>query len=514
MKFDERDFETLLHSDVSDLPPEDIVSVVTPWKKSMHQVLLGLALSSLTLNFWCLNYILPTIGMILMLLGFRVMRRENVWLRSCYVITVIRCLYFFPTIVLNATIYQQAFYESGWAIWCTIINLILQFALFVCLWQGIKAVQRKSGLEEHAGGAVGLIVWFLLVIPYAFVINIGIIGVGIVLVIYILAIRSLWKLAGEMDEAGYMIEPAPVRVSDIVVTGIIVLILAVGLVCAYLFGGTYRMDWQEQQITQDAEIVQTKEHLINLGFPKEILDDLTDEDILACKGATRVAVDVTEFPFNKGRTVTEYRESPIFTLQEPGYYITTQYDVKELVITGIGVELPTEREQWKIIHHFCWVSNPGYFGTESIQLWPAYQSKTNGWGKASECSGRILYDNDGTTYTAPYVRLDEETYTQNSFFFGDSVTTDIFAEFSLPREGENHRGYVSYTIQEMIDGYIVNAWINYTHHQTWVQYPVLTAKGQRIANSWNEAGAFKTVQDALQFYPTEDELEVIGADDN
>ena len=69
MKFDpmnEKDFDSMLESTMSELPPEDIVSEVTPWKKSMHRVLIGLAMSSLTLNFWCLNYILPTIGFILM----------------------------------------------------------------------------------------------------------------------------------------------------------------------------------------------------------------------------------------------------------------------------------------------------------------------------------------------------------------------------------------------------------------------------------------------------------------
>ena len=33
------------------------------------------------------------------------------------------------------------------------------------------------------------------------------------------------------------------------------------------------------------------------------------------------------------------------------------------------------------------------------------------------------------------------------------------------------------------------------------QYPVITAMESRIKNFWNTAGAFYTVQDALQFYP-------------
>ena len=511
--FNEKEFDTVLESAVSELPPEDIVAEVTPWKKSIHRVLIGLALSSLTLNFLCLNYILPAIGMILMLLGYRTLKGENGWFKGCFVLTLIRSGYYFPMLIFNATIYQQSFYESGWTGWLTVSNLILQFTQLVCLWQGIKAVQRKAGLEEHAGGAVGLMIWFGIICVLGIMQYSGIIIAAIVILVYILAIRSLWRLAGEMDEAGYMIEAAPVRVPDTVVSGILVGALAVGLVFAYLFGGTYHMDWQPLEVTENAEIDEIKTHLVTLGFPEEILDDLSDEDILACKGAIRVAVDVHEYPFNEGYSVKEYVDYPPLEFQEPGYRIITKYDVKELILTGIAVELSTEREQWKIIHHFRWAADPGCFGTESIQLWPAYRNGNEGWGKALDCSGRVLYDRDGVTYTAPYVSLKEETYTKNSFFWENSVSTDIFAEFSLPNDGENQRGYIAYTIKEMRDGAIVDAWINYTHQQSWAQYPVRTAKQQRIAHSWTEAGAFKTVQDALQFYPTEDNLGIFGSDD-
>lgn len=516
MNFNDKNFDSLLESAVSDLPPEDIVSEVTPWRKSMHRVLIGLALSSLTLNFLCLNYILPALGMILMLLGYRTLKRENVWFKGCYVITIIRSVYYFPMLILNATIYQQTFYESGWIGWLTVINLILQFTQLVCLWRGIKNVQRKAGLEEHAGGAVGLMVWFGIICVLGIIQYSGIIIAALVILIYILAIRSLWRLAGEMDEAGYVIEAAPVRVTDTVLAGVIAGMLAFGLVLGYCFGGAYPMDWQPKEISQSTEIDEIKAHLITLGFPEEILDDLAYEDILDCKGAAKVAVDVHEHPFNEGRREMVWREVPPMQLtdMESGYYMETVYDVKELVITGIAVELPTERDHWKIIHHFRWIADPGYFGTESIQLWPAYRVGNEGWGKASDCTGYVLYDREGVTYTAPYISLGEETYTKNSFFWENSVSTDIFAEFSLPNNGENQRGYIAYTIKEMRDGAIVDAWINYTHQQSWAQYPVLTAKQQRMANSWNEAGAFKTVQDALQFYPTEDDLGIFGGEDD
>ena len=45
-------------------------------------------------------------GTVLLLLGFRTLRRENRWLGGCFAVTVIRAVYFFATLVLNTTILQ------------------------------------------------------------------------------------------------------------------------------------------------------------------------------------------------------------------------------------------------------------------------------------------------------------------------------------------------------------------------------------------------------------------------
>lgn len=41
----------------------------------------------------------------------------------------------------------------------------------------------------------------------------------------------------------------------------------------------------------------------------------------------------------------------------------------------------------------------------------------------------------------------------------------------------------------------------YTHQQSWLQYPVVTAMEKRLTTTWGDSGVFRTVQDALQFFP-------------
>ena len=44
------------------------------------------------------------------------------------------------------------------------------------------------------------------------------------------------------------------------------------------------------------------------------------------------------------------------------------------------------------------------------------------------------------------------------------------------------------------------------HQQTWLQYPVVTAMEKRLTAAWGDTGAFRIVQDALQFDPADGQL--------
>ena len=54
-----------------------------------------------------------------------------------------------------------------------------------------------------------------------------------------------------------------------------------------------------------------------------------------------------------------------------------------------------------------------------------------------------------------------------------------------------------------IEDWLLSSWMDYTHQMTWLQYPVVTAKEMRMRVGMNNSGAFRTIQDALQFYPYE-----------
>lgn len=490
-------FDALLAQSVAELPPEEIVADVTPWRRAMHRALFGLALCMVTLNFWCLNYILPAIGTVLLVLGLRALRQENRWLGGCFVCAVLRAACVFPSLILNTTILPGDAFRSAAAV----VSAALMLALLLCFWQGLRAVQRKAGLPAK-GGAGSLLAWYVLVCVLAAVHYMGWIVPVAMLVGYVCILRSLFRLSGALDEAGYAIAPQPVRVTDRCVVLALAAALGIGCTLGYLFGGSYRMDWQPADTSAQTQTEAIRQQLLDLGFPEAVLNDLTPEDIAACGGALRVVVEVEDYPVNDGRTVLweAYNEK-----NERHYVQDTVYDVKELRLTGVAVQLPGERETWRVYHHFLWTTDPGFCGTEALQIRPAYRSIPEGWSAAGDVTGRVLHDRDGQTFTASYHTLGRQTYTADSVFFGQRTNSDLFAAFSLPRHAEHARGYVAYSAAAVQSGYLLSSWCNYTHQQSWLQYPAVTAMEKRMTSTWGDSGAFRTVQDALQFFPEDAE---------
>ena len=487
---DDVEFEDFLSENISDLPPEDETArSVNPWRRGIRAALAGMALNSVTLNFWGLDYILPTVGVLLMLLGFRGLRRVNRWFAACYWVTVVQTALTIFNLSLNATIWRESFYAGDWM---PLLNLwALAFPLFRCfaLWRGLREVRTRAGLEPGARPALMLLLWYVLLILCADL-GLGLVTGLVFIAAYFLILRSLWKVSKELDEAGYLMEPAPVHLSDGALSAVLAVALAAGILGGWALFHRYPMDWTErEEVPLSAEAAGLRENLLELGFPDYVLDDLTEADILSCKGAERVEAKCDVYPMNRGRHV------------EQNHVHTTVFDHKELQLTGVAVKLPGERENWLLFHHFLWVEDVPFYGTESIQFWTA--DHLEGWGVAGDFTGRVLYDKGNTTYTAPYWFLGMQSYTSDSLFFGRSDKQERFAAFSMPLRAERARGYVVYPVMERQDGCIMDSWMNYTHPTSPLQYPVLTAMQMRMKNGGNYAGVFVTAVDAIQFYPNQ-----------
>lgn len=458
----------MLPEDLPAIPPEDIVSETSPWLHAMRRIIVGLALTSITLNFLLLQYILPTVGTVLLLLGFRSLRRENRAFGFCYVIAWVRGVFLFGSLMWNATIYSSQFTADGW-IFAAAAGL--QLAQLIGFAVGIETVKRKVDVPNLSNSAKWLPVWYIVLCVLTLMgSELSLVAV-ILLAAYIGMLVSLSHLAELVHTAGYSVRAAAVRISDSALAWILAGVLALGLLVGYLFFGHYPMEWTREPEPQRSEI---RAELLALGFPEAVLEDLSESDVDACNGALRVVTSTEAHPMAEGT------------------------EVELLRITNVAVELPGTPTRWRVIHHFEWTAPPKYFGTECLQLWPL----SEGWAVDGEVTGRLLCELDDTRCTAPYYALGSEIYTAQTMFWGGEMQSAVFAEFSPPHKGSHLRGYLSFTAQASTEGAFLESWVFYTHQNHPLQYPVLTAKAGRINSAdWLGRGVFSTIQSVIQPEP-------------
>lgn len=481
---DEQDFDALLSRSLPELPPEDIVARTVPGKKALNRILIGYFLSTFTINGLGLNLILPVIGQILMLLGFRALQHENRWFSACYVFAVLQAFLRFGKLILDTTIFDLPFEDPQIAASAFYIALALQVLLSVvsllCFWRGLRTVQKACGIRSKAIGVLALLAWNLLFCAMALLQMRGqFFGGNTLLFLLFSLIIILWMIARQakaLDATGYALQPAPLRLSDRTLTLIILAILAIGCTCGHLFFSSYDMDWQTVDSTASAATSETKSQLAALGFPEDILDDLTPEDLARCHGAEQVVVDA--------RTLNS--ENPTFD--------NGDYDIR---LTNVIVLVPGETPHVVLFNHFSWLSTPKFYGTAALNILPTYEASAELWRLEDGPTGRILYDDGDDSFVADYHSIEMRTVTSN-LFRNVAPSPSLYASFIFPNQGTRQRGYITYTIAPraiLPEGYRQAGYsqMTYMHQKKRFLYPAETADSSSI---FSINGPFEAMQPA------------------
>ena len=136
---DDLRFDALLTEGAAALPPPADVS---PWRSAMSCVVWGIALKTLTLQLLYLHYILPTLGCILLVLGFRTLRQENGALRWAYGLSIAAAVMRSACAVLQALPVDVGL-TFGY------VDGALMLGMLIALWRGMIGVSRSAGAEAY-----------------------------------------------------------------------------------------------------------------------------------------------------------------------------------------------------------------------------------------------------------------------------------------------------------------------------------------------------------------------------
>ena len=497
---DDLRFDELLREDAAALPPP-ADGEITPWRTAMDRILWGMGLTPITLNFLWLAVLLPAIGAVLLVLGFRTLRRENAPLRWGYRLSLLALAIRFAGDVLAALPVDVGNTPAY-------VHIPVTLALYVCLWRGMVGVSRAAGAEKPAAPAAGAMAVF-----YATLTALALIGLeGWLLVLpllalYLFLLRSMVRLSRSLTDTGYAITAAPVRLSDsAVLWGALGALLAAVLLTAFL-GQRYPMGWHTR--SDAPQSVPIRQELLEKGFPAQVLDDLTAEEVSRMAGAVRVYRQVERLYSDtdyRTITTTHYMSDPVRPLVfdrtitdvdgegERHYtYVYRVYDTLEQTMTHVAVELPEEDgvRRYIYIHYLTYDTPPSPY-TEMLELWPAWQTQGD-WFPGGHVSGRVLCERNGTAQAAAFHTLKSGSQ-QVSDLFGTRQTQRITAGWSFPRGVESPRAYVFYDALRGQDGWVIESWANYVC-QTAPVYPFRDA-----AALWHSYGsdAYSLRQTALQ----------------
>ncbi len=480
----EKDWEDLLQERLAELPvTEDVIHAVTPWRRAMKRILWGIALTTVTFSFLKLEVVLPAIGYLLLLFGFRMLWKENKWFRRGYGLSVLRLLLVCGSIMLRVTPWFDSAEGSLLNRGMTGMGILLSAGVLLSLWQGIRQIQTKAGQKPYAGSAFWMLIWYLTITVVA------VLGIGTSLIFWILLIGygmilySIYTLSKDMDEVGYAIETAPLRVPEwAIAVGCGAVMLLWMLVCQTFFA-RYPMDWGEvsQTVSVDAEqnvlwteeqrqLQEIRDHLIRVGMPEQVAADLSEEELRQCQDAVVVKVETEDFCFMEWRQ-EKYRllhgSKHNYLKEEREAFEKATNDMR---ITSAAVQLDPQGEYWRVIHHFQWMLDTEFCGTEAMKMTPTYRQPQY-WELVGEVTGRVLYDRAGKTYAAPYYSM-----AYGSGF--EEAATDLYVTFSFPAWGQNQRGYLSYVTKDVDEhsSLFLNTILYYSHQTARIVYPYQTAE--------------------------------------
>lgn len=305
-------FDQELADSLADLPPsQETAEAVTPWREAIRHIVLGLCLTCFTLNLWYFPYLLPAVGALQAYLGLRVLRENNRWFRIAMVLSICKVLLLYINLILAAT--------PLW-LWSPLLPAGLSAALTLSLLftfrQALRAAARSMNRSPRRDPMLAALAWYLLLILLArFLPEIGWIGGIALTAAFVLIIRSLLRVSKELEDWGYGVHSAPVKVSEGRLKAWYYGSLLALILLSALFFSHHSLSWTPAPFNRTAETAALQTQLADLGLPEAYSARLLPEDLATLADAVSCDAGIEEVPL--GTDHQNIRQNAFFALSFP-----------------------------------------------------------------------------------------------------------------------------------------------------------------------------------------------------
>lgn len=434
------------------------------WRIPFLQIVWSFILTTITINFYGLQYILPAVGVMLLLIGVHSLKQINQNFYSLWYLAIERAVLF----IINLLILSSPLSLHKPVIGClSILSLILQIAMYLVLRTSIRSVYGDHANKVKRdpllwASRLMVVTGFVSWMSY----DLGVLFALLFFIIFLTIMSSLYKISEEL----YTIAPnAPVETNkkfDKIVYVIFTLICFLSVGVAGVVSNHTVVEFVEQTELKEHAM---REELIQLGFPKEILDDMSDANVELLTGAIHVEVREDVMSFDEK---TSLISSTVFT------------------------ELPDNLMY--VVVYFQWNQNKAIWN-DGFRIW--------GEDGFTLIDGNLLCEQKGKDVIAPINRLSCGTVTTSSMFFGEQQSRQITGTICFPFHSKHQRGYVFYKMQLPEDYWLGSNCMNYVHFSQPIQLPFAYAD-QRILSGTCEVKQHYVIfylQQYRESYPDSDD---------
>ncbi len=428
-------------------PSDDELPVVNPWSKPIGFITWGFILTTFHLNLLKLQYILPTIGVVLIFIGFRSLRSENKYFKMAWILSIFRLLYhLLDLILISSPLTIIKFLEGNLGIFM----LVVQITMFLLYHAALKETYKRADRIMEGNPLIWISWWtaVLGLLALSSVSSSWLIAIPM-MIFYIGIANALYRIGDSLDDARYLIRNADIKISNRSFGWSYILISLAIVVISSVFFNHMKLDSKEYSSPIPTA---AREQLMAINFPSEALLHLSNDDVLLISDAINVEVFNELLMFD-----------PIEVQHEDtseGYtQITNSYNPgkQNMQATTIYVEMP-EKEIY-VMQYFAWKDGKPFW-QDGITV-----SLGEDFDNLKLVSSGLFYDKNGQKYAAEFPRLTAEEVTVNTMF-GRNTGPLISGALSYPYRSQNQGGYLLYGYEVEEEIYLTYSVFNYMHHET------------------------------------------------
>jgi hypothetical protein len=451
----DQEFEKNLIEKLEDFIPEErALKSVNPFSKPISYIVWGLIISSIQLDLLHLQYLLPNIGIVLILVGYRSIKNENKWFYRAWLLTIVTLVVLLLLYICLASPWLNDFEVGSYSFMgmlFSIVFLCYRVAIFLIFRQAILTVYGNCGLKQPRDylllsticiGLIGLMAFLPVNVSDMLVWMTSTLMIALFLVI----VKTLFLVKDNLGIVGYSIINASIRFGSrtVILSYIMITCILVGLVCY----STNHLKLEAKEYIFPTPPSYTI--LAEKGVPTNILQDLSAYNLVLLKDTVKVYVTEEKMNFDMNLYIigTEAQKA----------LESKKYSKANMQVTTIF--LLQSDESVYVIEYFEWLKGGAYwndgfviYGQDNMEL----------------INGRLLYRLNNIDYFADIPRL-KQGQVKIYDFSHEIINIGITGGVSYPFNSQSQRGFILYKSKpQSVDK--ASSELSYLHFKTPFRLP-------------------------------------------